>query len=106
MKFKAPSVSPSKAANRPSNFAPAGHDVTGGPGQYDAGKKFGEGVVTHAFGQKRDAAMSDTPGPGTYSPEKNDETQKFKAASVALTKSPQRPSNFAPSGHDVTGGPG
>lgn len=105
-KHHAPIATYSKAASRPNTFASINHDVTGGPGQYDSPKKFGEEIPGFTIGRKRNGKYSDTPGPGTYEPERAETVTKASPKKSVFEKSPSRPKNFAPRGHDVTSGPG
>ena len=52
-KNKVPNVDMGKSPSRPVNFAKPGSDATGGPGSYDAGKKFMDDVKPFTIGRKR-----------------------------------------------------
>lgn len=50
IKYKTPNAIFGNSPSRPESFAPDGSNVTGGPGAYNEGKKFGEGVPTFTIG--------------------------------------------------------
>ena len=95
-----------KSPSRPVNFAKPGTEDTGGPGTYDAGKKFMDDVKPFTIGKKRPKKIeTDVPEPGRYNPDRADTVIKPKTPAAIIPKSPSRPKTIA---LDPTegGGPG
>ena len=92
-----------KSPSRPSTFAKPGTETSGGPGQYDAGKKFMDDVKPFTIGKRRpkkiDTDVRD------YSPERAEALTKTKVPQVDLGKT-GRPDNFNKPGTETSGGPG
>ena len=102
---KTPGVNMGKSPSRPSTFAKPGYDTAPGPGCYDDGKRFNSNVKPMTIGRSRPRKVTtDVPGAGSYEP--NDALTKPKApATINMSRSPMRPSNFEKqTGDDV--GPG
>ena len=100
-KTKMPNInmgsSPARAIKR--------NDVDVAPGQYDDGIKFNSNVKSFRIGEKRAEKMTESMGPGAYSPERADAVTKTKTVNINMGSSPSRPSTFARGG-DVDVAPG
>ena len=57
-----------------------------GPGSYKAGFNFGEDLNKVTIGVRREDSISQTPGPGTYSPEKADAVTYQRASAADFAK--------------------
>ncbi len=80
-------------------------DVDVAPGQYDDGMRFNSNVKSFTIGEKRAERVTETMGPGSYSPERADMMTKSKTTTVNMASSPSRPNSFAKaSGYDVAPG--
>ena len=80
-------------------------DTDVAPGQYDDGIRFNSNVQSFKIGEKRIEKVSESMGPGAYSPERADALTKTKSHNIDLGKSPARPGTFAKGG-DVDVAPG
>jgi len=81
------------------------NDIDVAPGQYDDGIKFNSNVKSFRIGEKRAEKMTESMGPGAYSPERADAVTKTKIVNINMGSSPSRPSTFARGG-DVNVAPG
>ena len=79
--------------SRPRSFGKGG-DVNVAPGQYDDGKTFGSDTKSFTIGEKREARIVETMGPGSYNPERAEKITRTKVMTVNLSSSPERPDNF------------
>ena len=93
-----------KSPSRPSTFAKPGTETSGGPGTYDAGKKFMDDVKPMTIGKKRPQKLDFDNR--DYSPERAETVTKHRGPTIDMGKSPSRPANFAKPGHSDVGGPG
>ena len=57
-----------------------------GPGSYKAGFNFGYDLNKVTIGVRREDSISQTPGPGTYSPEKADAVTYQRASAADFAK--------------------
>ena len=105
-KPKTPGATINKSPSRPKNFAPPGHETSGGPGTYDTGKKFMDDVKPFTIGMKRPKKIeTDVPEPGRYNPERAETVTKPKTPGAVIPKSPCRPKSIAVDPTEA-GGPG
>ena len=108
-KTKAPAtVDMGRGPTRPSNFVDSNAADAAGPGQYDCGKKFMDDVKPITIGRKRPQRVgNDVPDAGSYNPSAADGLTKPKApATVDMSRSPIRPSNFVSNDAGEAAGPG
>ena len=66
-------------------------DVDVAPGQYDDGIRFNSNVKSFRIGEKRAEKMTESMGPGAYSPERADAITKTKMVNINMGGSPARP---------------
>ena len=103
-KTRVPSAYIAKDKARPDSFAPKGAADTGGPGQYEPGTSFGQGVKSHGFGVAKTPKKTVVDNRDyNVSPERDITKSRSKAAT--FSKTPARPASFAKSG-DVNVAPG
>jgi len=83
-KYKTPNViiAPSSPERNGKNDKAGDQNV--GPGAYDDGKKFGDGVKTFTIGEKKERPIERTAGPGQY--DANDSPTRFKNPAVIISK--------------------
>ena len=79
----------SKTQARPKTFAV--ETSSAAPGQYDDGIKFNSNVKSFRIGEKRAEKMTESMGPGAYSPERADAVTKTKIVNINMGASPARP---------------
>ena len=104
-KPKTPGVDMGKSPSRPATFAKPGTDADGGPGTYDAGKKFMDDVKPFTIGKKRPKKIdTSVPEPGRYNPDRADTVIKPKNPAAIIPKSPSRPKSIPRDSE--AGGPG
>ena len=97
-------INMASSPSRPNTFAKSnGYDVA--PGQYDDGIRFNQNVKSFTIGEKRTEKMTESMGPGAYSPERADAITKTKMVNINMGSSPSRPASFAKGG-DYSVGPG
>ena len=106
---RADTVTKTKIANIDMGSSPARitkrNDVDVAPGQYDDGVRWNSNVKSFRIGEKRTEKMTESMGPGAYSPERADAITKTKMVNINMGSSPSRPSTFARGG-DVNVAPG
>ena len=66
-------------------------DVDVAPGQYDDGVRWNSNVKSFKIGEKRSEKMTESMGPGAYSPERADAVTKTKIVNINMGASPARP---------------
>ncbi len=67
--------------------------------------RFNSNVKSFTIGEKRAERVTETMGPGSYSPERADMITKTKMANINMGSSPSRPVSFAKQG-DYSVAPG
>ena len=79
----------SKTQARPKTFAI--ETSSAAVGQYDDGIRFNSNVKSFRIGEKRTEKMTESMGPGAYSPERADAVTKTKIVNINMGASPARP---------------
>jgi len=91
--------------SRPVSFARPSTDGVA-PGQYESDLKFAQSTKSFVIAEKRETRVTETMGPGSYSPERGDSITKAKTSTADFNRSPGRPVSFGRTGEVGSAAPG